>query len=207
MRWGLELALLSTMLLASMFPSEVRAQTATASASGTRIAIETDVGRIEVVLDAARAPRTVANFLQYVDEDFFDGTTFYRTVTPDNQPDSAVKIEVVQGGADGTRPARSPIALERTSITGLRHVDGAISMARNGPDTATTEFFICIGDQPELDFGGRRNPDGQGFAAFGRVVAGMEVVRRIQQRTANGQRLNPPVRIRKIERVSSPVAP
>jgi peptidyl-prolyl cis-trans isomerase A (cyclophilin A) len=90
------------------------------------------------------------------------------------------------------------VPLERTSVTGLRHLDGTLSMARDGPDTATSDFFICIGDQPSLDFGGKRNPDGQGFAAFGHVVGGMDVVRRIQAAPADGQSLTPPVRIRSI---------
>ena len=172
-------------------------------AANPRVTIDTEVGQIELELDAARAPVTVANFLRYVDEGFFDGTSFYRTVTPGNQPDNAVKIEVIQGGADGTRPAHDPIALERTATTGVRHKDGVISMARNGPDTATSEFFICVGDQPELDYEGRRNPDGQGFAAFGHVVKGQDVVKLIQQRHANGQRLAPPVQIRTIRRGST----
>jgi peptidyl-prolyl cis-trans isomerase A (cyclophilin A) len=87
------------------------------------------------------------------------------------------------------------IAQERTSVTGLKHVDGAVSMARGGVDSATSDFFICIGDQPELDFGGKRNADGQGFAAFGRVVRGMEVVRKIQGAPAEGQKLVPGVGI------------
>ncbi|HUR36217.1 MAG TPA: peptidylprolyl isomerase, partial [Terriglobales bacterium] len=95
-----------------------------------------------------------------------------------------------------------PIALERTTATGLKHVDGAISMARDGPDTATSDFFLCVGPQPELDFGGKRNPDGQGFAAFGRVTKGMDVVRKIQAAPSKGQKLIPPVRIIKIERIS-----
>ena len=152
-----------------------------------------------------RAPATVANFLRYVDEQFFDGTSFYRTVTAGNQPDNLIKIEVIQGGADGGKGAHEPIGLEPTSVTGLKHVDGAVSMARNAPDTATSEFFICVGDQPELDFGGRRNPDGQGFAAFGRVVKGSEVVKLIHQRAADRQRLAPPVTIRSIRRVSAGV--
>ena len=160
-----------------------------------RVVIETEAGAIEVVLDAAAAPVTTANFLRYVNDGFYDGAAFYRTVTASNQPDDAVRIAVIQGGVDGTRPARAPIALEATSVTGLRHRDGTISMARNGPDTATSEFFICVGDQPELDAAGRRNPDGRGFAAFGQVVSGMEVVRAIHGRPAAGQRLAPPVRI------------
>lgn len=168
-----------------------------------RVAIDTEAGTIELELDAVRAPRTVANFLRYVDEAFYDGTSFYRTVTPTNQPDNLIKIEVIQGGADGTRPTHEPIALEPTSITGVTHRDGTVSMARNGPDTATSEFFICVGDQPELDFGGRRNPDGQGFAAFGRVVTGLDIVKLILQRAADRQRLTPPVRISSMRRVTA----
>jgi peptidyl-prolyl cis-trans isomerase A (cyclophilin A) len=74
-------------------------------------------------------------------------------------------------------------------------------MARSDPDTATHSFFICVGDQPELDFGGRRNPDGQGFAAFGRVVAGMVLVREIHDMPADGQMLDPPLRIQRAVRV------
>lgn len=168
-----------------------------------RVAIDTEAGTIELELDATRAPLTVANFLRYVDEAFYDGTSFYRTVTLANQPDNLIKIEVIQGGADGTRPTHAPIALEPTSITGVTHRDGTVSMARNGPDTATSEFFICVGDQPELDFGGRRNPDGQGFSAFGRVVMGLDVVKLIQQRSADRQRLTPPVRIKSMRRVTA----
>ena len=172
------------------------------------VLIDTEVGVIEIELDASRAPRTAANFLRYVDEQFFDGTSFYRTVTPGNQPDNLITIEVIQGGADGAKGAHDPIALEPTSITGLKHVDGTVSMARNGPDTATSEFFICVGDQPELDFGGRRNPDGQGFAAFGRVVNGKQIAKLIHERAADRQRLAPPVTIRTMRRVApTPPAP
>jgi peptidyl-prolyl cis-trans isomerase A (cyclophilin A) len=177
---------------------------APASATGVRpvIAIETSLGTIRIELYPDRAPITTANFLRYVADHFFDGTSFYRTVTtqPDNQPDKTVKIDVIQGGADDKRPGYAPIALERTSVTGVRHVEGAISMARDGPDTATSEFFICVGDQKELDFGGRRNPDGQGFAAFGKVIDGMDIVRRIQDAPAAAQRLTPPVAIPRITR-------
>ena len=93
-------------------------------------------------------------------------------------------------------------SLETTRKTGLKHVDGAISMARDGPDTATSDFFICVGPQPELDFAGKRNPDGQGFAAFGRVVNGMDIVRKIQTAPSKGQKLIPPVKIMKIERIA-----
>jgi peptidyl-prolyl cis-trans isomerase A (cyclophilin A) len=168
----------------------------------TRVVIVTDLGDIEVELDATKAPRTVANFLRYVDGKFYDAGRFHRTVKPDNQPDNKIKIEVIQAGIDAARTKEEfpPIKLERTRDTRLAHKDGTISMARDGPDTATSDFFMCIGDQPELDFGGRRNPDGQGFAAFGRVVRGMDVVKKIQAAPARGQELNPAIKIRKIAR-------
>ena len=162
-----------------------------------RVVVETEMGAFELEVDIARAPVTAANFLRYVDGGFYDGGTFFRTVHADNQPDDSVRIAVVQGGRNAEMEAESfpSIPLERTSETGLRHEDGTISMARGGPDTATQSFFICIGDQPSLDFGGMRNPDGQGFAAFGRVVAGMDVVRAIHQSPYEAQQLTPPVRI------------
>ncbi|MFO0965051.1 MAG: peptidylprolyl isomerase [Gemmataceae bacterium] len=166
------------------------------------IVIQTDLGDIEVELNGVAAPRTTANFLRYVDGKFYDGGRFHRTVTPKNQPDSKVKIEVIQAGIDPKREPEEypPLRLERTKDTGLTHKDGAISMARDGPDTATSDFFICVGAQPELDFGGKRNPDGQGFAAFGTVVKGMEIVRKIQSAPAEGQTLTPAVKIRRIVR-------
>lgn len=166
-------------------------------AKPVRVVVQTDKGEFELELDAARAPKTVRNFLAYVDAGLYDGGVFHRTVKPDNQPANKVKIEVIQGGANPARESelRLPIALERTRDTGLKHQDGTVSMARDSPDTAVADFFICIGDQPELDFGGKRNPDGQGFGAFGKVVKGMDVVRAIQQTPASGQQLTPPVRI------------
>ena len=164
--------------------------------------IQTALGDIEVEIDSVHAPITAANFLRYVDLGLLPGGgRFHRTVREDNQPDSKVKIAVVQAGLDPFRVRDfPPIALERTSVTELRHVDGAISMARDGPNTATSDFFICVGDQPSLDFGGKRNPDGQGFAAFGRVVLGMDVVRKIHRAPAEGQTLEPPIRIEDIVR-------
>lgn len=167
-----------------------------------RVLLRTEAGDIEVELDSAKAPVTVANFLRYVDGKFYDGGQFHRTVTPGNQPDNKVKIEVIQGGVhpDKAKDEFPPIKLERTRDTKLAHKDGTISMARDGPDTATGDFFVCIGDQPELDFGGKRNPDGQGFAAFGRVVKGMDVVKKIQAAPADGQTLKPLVKILKATR-------
>lgn len=167
-----------------------------------RVRFETAIGNIEVELDAKAAPVTAKNFLRYVREGFYSDGLFFRTVRTDNQPDDAVKIAVIQAQADPNREAETfdPIDIERTSDTGLKHVDGTISMARAEPDTATHHFFICIGDQPELDFGGQRNPDGQGFAAFGRVVRGMDIVRNIHESSAEGQELTPPIRIQRAVR-------
>ena len=171
-----------------------------------RVVLKTDKGEIELELQAAQAPQTVRNFLGYVDDGLYTGGVFHRTVTPGNQPQSPVRIEVIQGGVSPERSAalRAPIALERTSVTGLHHEDGTVSMARAEPDTAVADFFICIGAQPALDFGGKRNPDGQGFAAFGKVVRGMDVVRAIQKSPAQGQQLTPPIRILETSRGPAP---
>ena len=168
-----------------------------------RVAIETEMGRITMEVDVAHTPITSANFLRYVNEQFYDGGRFHRTVTLDNQPGAAVRIEVIQAGIDPAREKDgfAPIPLERTSKTGLLHRNGVVSMARAGADTATSDFFICIGNQPELDFGGKRNPDGQGFAAFGKVTKGMEVVRKIQGSKAKDQTLTPPVLIDFVKRI------
>jgi len=165
------------------------------------IHILTAQGNIVVELYPDKAPLTCANFIKYVKLSGDNGGEFYRTVTLDNQTANNVKIEVIQGGFDLSNIDTSsvkPIPLERTKDTGILHLDGTLSMARDDPDSGTTEFFICINDQPSLDFGGARNPDGQGFAAFGRVIKGMEIVRAIQKSPADGQALNPPVLIKKI---------
>jgi len=166
-----------------------------------RVVIQTELGDIEAEIDSIHAPVTAANFLRYVDLGFYRFGRFHRTVRADNQPDDKVKITVVQAGLDPYRVKDfPPIPLERTKDTGLKHSDGTISMARDGPNTATSDFFICIGDQPALDYGGKRNPDGQGFAAFGRVLLGMDVVRKINQSPADGQRLEPVIGIRDVVR-------
>ena len=170
-----------------------------------RVAVETELGQIVLEIDTVRAPNTAANFLKYVDAGLYDGGRFHRTVRtqPDNQPQNTVKIDVIQAGANAARAIEyfDPIAHEPTSKTGLSHSDGVISMARAQVNTARDQFFICIGDQKELDEGGKRNADGHGFAAFGRVVSGMDVVRKIQAAPSSGQTLTPPVRIVRIGRV------
>jgi peptidyl-prolyl cis-trans isomerase A (cyclophilin A) len=174
-----------------------------------RIVLRTAVGRIDLAIDVERAPLSAADFLRYVDQGLYAGGGFYRVVRPDNDP-SPVHIAVVQGGVIDPAKALPPVAHEPTSRTGILHKDGVISLARNEVGTGSaTAFFICLGDQPELDFGGRRHADGQGFAAFGRVLSGMQVVRRIGQmkvakadaeRAMSGQMLRSPVRFLSVRR-------
>ena len=168
------------------------------------VVIQTELGSIEAEIDTLRAPITAKNFLKYVDAGHYDGGRFHRTVKMDNQPANKVKIEVVQAGVDPNKEKAgfAPIKLERTNQTGLHHENGTLSMARDGPDTATSDFFICIGPQPSLDYEGKRNLDGQGFAAFGRVVKGMDIVRKVQASNAEEQKLTPPIKILKIRRKS-----
>jgi peptidyl-prolyl cis-trans isomerase A (cyclophilin A) len=180
-------------------------------AKPVRVRVQTSLGDIVLELDPAKAPGTTANFLRYVDAGHYDGGTFHRTVKMDNQPESTIKIEVIQAGVNPAKAKEGfpAIPLERTSVTGLKHVDGAVSMARGTADSAASGWFICINDQPSLDFGGLRNPDGQGFAAFGRVVSGMDVVRKIQQAPSSSdrktnteaQKLTPPIAVAKVSRV------
>ena len=174
----------------------------------SRVLLNTPQGTIELELYGDRAPLTVENFLRHVDGGHFDGGSFYRVVSPANDNGTPV-ISVIQGGRGDAPPPFPPIEHETTEQTGVRHVDGTISMARGGPGTATSEFFICIGDQPALDFGALRNPDGLGFAAFGRVVSGMDIVRAIHAAPADaatddeyvrGQILEEPIVISSVRR-------
>jgi len=169
----------------------------------TKVLIRTDFGDIMVEIYESQAPVTSANFFRYVDAGLFKGASFYRVVRLDNQPNNAVKIEVIQGGLEFSKDKKPfpPIPHETTDKTGILHKDGTISMARLAPGSADSEFFICVGDQPELDFGGKRNPDGQGFAAFGRVIEGQDVVRKIQEQPDEGQMLKQRVIILDLQRV------
>lgn len=154
--------------------------------SPVHVVFETTMGEIVIEVNVAKAPATSANFLQYVDGGWYDGGRFHRAVRPDTETNPTHPIQVIQASrrrtARGEGPAWPPVALERTRDTGLTHVDGAVSMARvaGRPDSGASDFFIAIGPQPSLDFGGARNDDGQGFAVFGRVISGMDVVKRIQ---------------------------
>ena len=167
------------------------------------INMETNLGLIQIELYPNKAPITVVNFLKYVDETRYDELHFYRVVHMGNQPDNKIKIEVIQGGLEIDKHPMElpPIHHETTKITGIKHEDGTLSMARLEPGTASSEIFICINDQPELNFGGKRNPDGQGFAAFGKVVSGMDIVRQIQSKPEKEQMLVKPIKVNSIKRV------
>ena len=164
--------------------------------------METELGPIQLELYPDRAPITVSNFLRYVDENRYEDFHFYRVVHMENQPDNDVKIEVIQGGLGFDKhPMELPTIIhETTDKTGIRHLNGILSMARLEPGTASSEIFICINDQPELDFGGKRNPDSQGFAAFGKVISGMDVVRKIQLLPETNQMLDKVVKVNSIQR-------
>ena len=167
------------------------------------IKMETDLGQIQIELFPDKAPITVSNFLQYIDETRYGDLHFYRVVHMGNQPDNEVKIEVIQGGLGFDKHPLEllPIHHETTDKTGIKHENGTLSMARLEPGTASSEIFICVNAQPELDFGGKRNPDGQGFAAFGKVVSGMDIVRAIQSMPEKEQMLEKIVKINSIKRV------
>ncbi|WP_461639009.1 peptidylprolyl isomerase [Labilibaculum euxinus] len=162
-----------------------------ASAQNPKVEITTTLGTIELEIFKDKAPITANYFLENVNNNVFKDACFYRVVRMDNQPNNDIKIEVIQGGLffDSIVDQKPTIAHETTKETGILHTDGVISMARNQPGSASTEFFICIGDQPNLDFEGMRNPDGQGFAAFGKVIKGMDVVKLIQQQKDDEQML------------------
>jgi len=182
-----------------------------ADEKGVRVVMETSAGAIVLELYPDKAPISANNFLRYIDQGHYAGAHFYRTTRPDNDP----MIEVIQGGLwapfreDGDEDFSAPlppIAHETTQASGLTHEDGVISMARSEPGSASSEFFITIGDNHELDFGGERNPDGQGFAVFGKIVDGMDAVRAINAATTrggegfDGQLLTEPVAIISISR-------
>jgi peptidyl-prolyl cis-trans isomerase A (cyclophilin A) len=176
------------------------AATASAATQQPRVAINTALGKITVAVDVAHAPVTACNFLRYVRAGAYSEGLFYRTVHKESTKISPVPIEVVQAGArKDAENAFPPIAIETTQKTGLTHRAGAISMARSTPDSATSSFFIVAEDSPALDFGGKRNADGQGFAAFGYVVDGMDVVRAIHRLPDQGEAIVQPPRISAIQ--------
>lgn len=171
------------------------------------VRLETPFGPIDIAVDTAHAPLTAGNFLKYVDGKFYDGGRFHRATRPDNYvphlPDRP-PFQIVQAdiASDRGKDRFPAIPLERTTTTGLTHQAGTLSMPRGEEaDSATSGFVICLEETPSLDFGSMRYPDGQGFAAFGRVVKGMDVVRRIQQQPVKAQALDPPIPIVKAYRI------
>jgi len=184
-------------------------QPAAAPSASPRVTLQTKAGAITVELAADKAPITCANFLRYVDHGRYDGADFYRAMKI--VPDPLAGL--IQGGVENN-PAKSykPIAHESTKVTGLSHKDGTISMARYAPGTATSEFFIVVGDLVSLDADPTQSGDNQGFAAFGHVVDGMDIVRKILtapvsptrgEGVMKGQMLEPKVTIVSAKRVTS----
>ncbi|MEO8765147.1 MAG: peptidylprolyl isomerase [Ginsengibacter sp.] len=169
------------------------------------IRIKTNFGDIIVELYPKKAPKTVAAFLNYIDSGYYKNGSFYRVLKEEDQPSNAFKSNLIQGGIWQTRYKQQAglpgIAHETTKETGVLHKDGAISLARNVPGSANTEFFIVIGDQPAYDYGGAANPDGQGFSAFGKVVEGMDVVKQIHAQPDNQASFTPPLAILDIVRL------
>lgn len=173
--------------------------------TGVRVVIETKFGNIEAELYPEKAPATVAAFLRNVDSGYYRNTSFYRILRDDNQITGALHSHLIQGGLWEARPAleqRLPlIPHEPTSKTGLRHIAGALSMARNTPGTASSEFFICLQQEPGFDYGGENNPDGAGYAVFGKVISGMETVQKIYKQPEYEQQFTPAVTILDIKRL------
>jgi peptidyl-prolyl cis-trans isomerase A (cyclophilin A) len=169
------------------------------------IVIKTAAGDIEIEVYTGKAPKTAAAFLSYVDAGYYKGSSFYRILNDDNQPSNAPKAELVQAGIWKTNHKKAVslpgIPHETTQQTGILHKDGVISMARQEPGSATTEFFICVGDQPGFDYGAENNPDKQGYAAFGKVIKGMDIVRKIYTSPENNQAFDPPIFIAGIVRL------
>jgi peptidyl-prolyl cis-trans isomerase A (cyclophilin A) len=169
------------------------------------VVIETGLGDIEVELYPGQAPKTVAAFLSYVDSGLYKDCSFYRVLNDENQPSNAPKSELIQGGIWKTNNKKASalpgIPHEPTSQTHILHKNGTISLARAAPGTAGSEFFICVGDQPGFDYGGENNPDKQGYAAFGKVVKGMNIVKQIYNRPEVDQSFRPPVDIYNIKRL------
>lgn len=169
------------------------------------IRIETNFGNIIVELYPEKAPKTVKAFLSYVDSGYFKNSSFYRVLKAEDQPSNAFKSDLIQGGIwrsnNKLQISLPGIPHEATKQTGILHKNGTISLARTAPGTGNTEFFIVIGDQKAYDYGGDANSDGQGFAAFGRVIEGMDVVNQIHQQPDNETNFTPPLLIKDIVRL------
>jgi peptidyl-prolyl cis-trans isomerase A (cyclophilin A) len=168
------------------------------------VIIQTPAGDIEVEVYLRQAPKTAGAFLSYIDAGLYKNSSFYRVLNEDNQVTGAPVSNLIQGGIWKTNHNKAVslpgVPHETTRETHILHTNGVLSLARDKPGTGTTEFFICVGDQPGFDFGGENNPDGQGYAAFGKVVNGMDVVRTLYARPENNQSFTPPIPIYNIVR-------
>jgi peptidyl-prolyl cis-trans isomerase A (cyclophilin A) len=168
------------------------------------VEIQTDFGDIEIEVYPSKAPKSVAAFLSYVDSGLYKNGSFYRVLKEENQPSSAFKSELIQGGIWQTNSKKvstlKGIPHETTQQSGILHLNGTVSLARTTPGTASSEFFICVGDQPSYDYGNNANPDKLGYAAFGRVVKGMDIVKMIHEQPENGEDFTPPITINNIVR-------
>ena len=166
------------------------------------VKIETGLGTVEVALYAEKAPKTVAAFLANVDAGIYKNASFYRVLKNDNVPEE-YNTGVIQGGVFNSIAGRAlqlkGIEHESPRQTGLTHKSGTISMARTTAGSASSEFFICIGDQKQFD-SSSRGSDGQGYAAFGKVTKGMDVVMKIQNARSDGDRFVKQIRIENITR-------
>jgi peptidyl-prolyl cis-trans isomerase A (cyclophilin A) len=157
----------------------------------------------KIAVCVAEAPASSAYFLADVDAGTFDGSSIFRIVNVANQPaNHPAKIEVIQMGLRENDPSIVPsIPHESTNMTGLRHKRGVVSLARFAPGAVYHSFFVCMRDEPCLDEGGARNPDGLGFAAFGYVAAGFEELQRIFSEHSHGvEYLGTPIRLRTVRR-------
>jgi peptidyl-prolyl cis-trans isomerase A (cyclophilin A) len=169
------------------------------------VLVQTDFGDIEIEVYPTKAPKSVATFLSYVDSGLYKNSSFYRVLKEENQPSSSFKSEVIQGGIWQTNSKKAAtlhgIPHETTQQTGILHTDGTVSLARTTPGTASSEFFICVGDQHSYDYGNNANPDKLGYAAFGRVVKGLDVVKLIHSQPENGEAFYPAITINNIKRL------
>lgn len=196
--------LLSTTLLLAACSASVQP-----SSNDPVVLLETTEGPIEITVNPDRAPISAGDFLRYVDGKHYDGQGFYRVVRADNDPRD-MGMSLIQGGRLDQEVIGGPIAHELTTQTGISNANGAVAIARDAPGTGSAAyFFINVGNNNFLDTGGTRNSDGQGYATFGRVTDGMDVVKRIQAMEAkgmsdvgvtNGQILTEPVIIKRAYR-------
>lgn len=165
-----------------------------------QVRIYTPMGDIDIELYPEKAPKSVAAFLSYIDSGYYNNGSFYRVLKADEFP-AAYNPGVVQGGMFREGAKEVPgIPHESTKQTGLSHTNGIVSLARREPGTAGTEFFICVDDQRQLDYGNGET-DKEGYAAFGKVIKGMSVVRKIQDLRRTGEQLDHPVTITKIKKL------